>query len=122
MHGSFEGAMSKVPEAVAVVEDDPGMRSALQRVLRAAGFDALGFASAEDFLDAVRLPRFGCLVLDVQLPGVSGFELRRLLTRAGTAPPVIFITAHDTAAVEEEARQLRPVAFFAKPFDVDLLV
>jgi len=114
--------MPKTPEAVAVVEDDPGMRAAMQRVLRGAGFDALTFRSAEDFLDAGALPTFGCLVLDVRLPGVSGLELQRLLLRAGRAHPVIFVTAHDTPGIQEEARALKPIAFLKKPFEGDDLV
>src|SRR5215831_10654780 len=99
-------AMPKTPVAVAVVEDDPHMRRALQRVLRAAGFDASIFVSAEDFLEAGPPPSLRCLVLDVRLPGLSGPELYRRLRRDGAAPPVIFVTAHDTASVREEVSAL----------------
>jgi FixJ family two-component response regulator len=108
-------------EAVAVVEDDPGMREALQRVLRAAGFEAVGFGSAEEFL--ARPPAdLRCLVLDVHLPGVSGPDLQRRLVRAGTSAPVIFITAHDSPRLREEVGALHPVAFLSKPFEGDELV
>ena len=114
--------MSKTPETVAVVEDDPGMRAAMQRVLRAEGFEALVFPSAEDFLEAGPLPSLGCLVLDVRLPGLSGPDLHRRLREAGAAPPVIFVTAHDTDSVRQEVLALDPVAFLKKPFDGDELV
>lgn len=114
--------MPKTPEAVAVVEDDPGMRAAMQRVLRAAGFEAVAFRSAEDFLEAGPLPSLGCLVLDVRLPGISGPDLYRLLHGAGTSSPVVFVTAHDSAAVRQELLALDPVAFLKKPFEGDDLV
>ena len=74
--------MRRNPETVAVVEDDPGMRAAMQRVLRASGFETLVFSSAEDFLQAGPVPSLGCLVLDVRLPGLSGPELHRRLRRS----------------------------------------
>jgi FixJ family two-component response regulator len=114
--------MPKTPEAVAVVEDDPDLRMAMRRVLRAAGFDPSTFVSAEDFLEARPLPSFRCLVLDVRLPGLSGPELYRRLRRDGAAPPVIFVTAHDTASARQEVRALDPVAFLMKPFRGDELV
>ena len=114
--------MPKTSEAVAVVEDDPGMRAAMQRVLRAEGFDALAFRSAEDFLEAGSLPTPACLVLDVRLPGLSGPELYRRLRRDGAAPPVIFVTAHETESVRQEVCALEPVAFLKKPFEGDDLV
>ena len=94
----------------------------MQRVLRAEGFEALVFQSAEDFLEAGPLPSLGCLVLDVRLPGLSGPDLHRRLRQAGTPPPVIFVTAHDTDSVRREAIALEPVALLKKPFDGDDLV
>jgi two-component system, LuxR family, response regulator FixJ len=114
--------MPKTPEAVAVVEDDPGMREAMQRVLRASGFETLVFRSAEDFLEAGPLPSLGCLVVDVRLPGLSGPELHRRLRRSGAAAPVIFVTAHDTESVRQEVLALDPAAFLKKPFEGDDLV
>ena len=114
--------MPKTPETVAVVDDDPSMRAAMQRVLRAAGFNALAFDTAEDFLAAGPLPSLGCLVLDVRLPGLSGPDLHRQLRQSGTAPPVIFVTAHDTASVRTEVGALDPVAFLTKPFEGRLLL
>jgi len=114
--------MRRNPETVAVVEDDPGMRAAMQRVLRASGFETLVFSSAEDFLQAGPVPSLGCLVLDVRLPGLSGPELHRRLRRSGTAAPVIFVTAHDTESVRQEVLALGPAAFLKKPFEGDELV
>jgi FixJ family two-component response regulator len=114
--------MRSTPETVAVVEDDPGMRAAMQRVLRASGFETLVFRSAEDFLEAGPLPSLGCLVVDVRLPGLSGPELHRRLRRSGAEMPVIFVTAHDTESVRQEVLALDPAAFLKKPFEGDDLV
>src|SRR5262245_44534165 len=82
--------------AIVVVEDDEGMRSAAQRVLNAAGFRAEAFASAESLLESGAADGAACMVLDIHLPGLSGFELCHEFVRTGTAyPPVIFITGHD---------------------------
>src|SRR5262245_46693141 len=108
--------------AVAVVEDDTGMREALQRVLRIAGFEARGYASAEEFLGTTPCPNLRCLVLDIHLPGISGFDLQRRLVTMGRVHPVIFITAHDTAAARKEACEVGTVAFLIKPFEGRTLV
>jgi FixJ family two-component response regulator len=101
---------------IAVVEDDFGMREALTRMLKAAGFEARGYASAEDFLET-ESPRAGCLVVDIHLPGASGIDLQRRLSEDGQDRPVIFITAHDTATLRREAEEIGAVAFLAKPFE-----
>lgn len=106
---------------IAIVEDDFGMREALTRMLKAAGFEACGYASAEEFLKAKK-PRAGCLVLDVHLPGASGIELQRCLRKDGETSPVVFITAHDSPSLRREAESLGAVAFLAKPFEGRLLL
>jgi FixJ family two-component response regulator len=108
--------------AVGIVEDDAGMREALGRMLNAAGFEARTYCSAEAFLDNNTRGDVACLVLDVHLPGASGIDLQRQLCEGGKAPPVIFITAHDTAATRKEADELDAVAFLTKPFEGRLLL
>jgi FixJ family two-component response regulator len=102
---------------VVVVEDDAGMRKALERLLRAGGFQAVLFSSAEAFLGTDATASAACLVLDIHLPGLSGFELRRRLTELGHQQPVIFITAVDDESARDEARQLKCLAYFRKPFE-----
>jgi two-component system, LuxR family, response regulator FixJ len=109
-------------EGIAIVEDDSGVREALQRMLRASGFEARGYGSAEDFLDTSPAVDVGCLVVDIRLPGVSGLDLQRRLIETGRTYPVIFITAHDTAAARREAAELKAVAFLTKPFEGRLLL
>lgn len=100
---------------VAIVDDDERVRRALDRLLRAAGFNPLGYASAEEFLARPARVQPDCLIVDIQLRGMSGFELCRRLTAAGAVPPVIFITAHEESDTPEQARQAGCVAYFTKP-------
>jgi FixJ family two-component response regulator len=114
--------MSIARGTVAIVEDDSGMREALTRMLKNAGFETRGYCSGEAFLEEASASSPGCLVLDVHLPGVSGLELQRRLVESGRARPVVFITAHDTAAARKEADELDAVAFLTKPFEGPLLL
>ncbi len=101
---------------VIVVEDDPGMNKAIERLLRAAGFQPVSFASAEELLQTAALERASCLVLDIHLPGLSGLELGRLLLTSGHAKPVILITGQDEASLRAEAER-RGCAYLRKPFE-----
>ena len=104
-------------QSIVVVEDDAGMRKAIERLLRAGGFPYESFASAEALLKTGVADTAACLVLDVHLPGLSGFQLQRHLMASGRKSPVIFITAHDDAAVRDEAQRIGSIAYFRKPFD-----
>jgi len=110
------------PYTVAIVEDDPGMRRGIERLLNALGFEVEVFDSAEAFLARDPDSRVGCLVLDIHLPGMSGLELRHRLTAVGSALPVTFITANDNDAVETVAIQAGCAAYLHKPFPANLLV
>jgi FixJ family two-component response regulator len=101
---------------IVVVEDDASMSQAIERVLRAGGFAAALFASAEAALEADAAATADCLVLDIRLPGMSGFELYRRLVLSGKELPAIFITAHDEPAVREEAEKLGAKSYLPKPF------
>jgi FixJ family two-component response regulator len=108
--------MSKAREQVVVVEDDRGMKEAIQRVLAASGFEVTGFDSAEVALQDRRTLDACCLVLDIHLPGLSGIELYERFLAVGRNPPVIFITAHDDAFYQEQATRLGALGFLIKPF------
>ena len=115
--GPLEGQAMPSPTQIVVVDDDPSMRLALQRLLSAAGFTATTFASAETLLQADgAAANVHCLILDVHLPGLSGFELRRRLVESGATSPVIFITAHDEPATRAQAEQAGAIAYLIKPF------
>ena len=108
--------------AVCVVDDDASLLRALQLLLRAAGFTVGGFGSAEEFLLAAHARPPRCLVLDIHLGRLSGFELHERLMSAGMAIPTIFITAHDDAPTRERARRAGAVGYLSKPFDDDALI
>jgi FixJ family two-component response regulator len=92
------------------------MRQALDRLLHAGGYEVVTFASAEAALEADAAATADCLVLDIHLPGMSGFELYRQLALVGNEPPAIFITAHDEPAAREEAVRLGARSYLPKPF------
>ena len=100
-----------------VVDDDESVRRALKRLLRSAGLEVVTFASARDFLDSDYRRENVCLIVDIQMPGLSGLDLKRELLKAGSAIPVIFITAFDNAKVRKQARQLQAAGYFRKPVD-----
>lgn len=105
---------TKEPLYVAVVDDDESLCRSLGRLLRAAGMQPVTYASAEDFLADVKQPRFDCLVLDVQLGGMSGIDLGRRLHSRGVDTPIIYITAHDDPAARAGASAVGGAAFFLK--------
>jgi FixJ family two-component response regulator len=113
--------MATRPQIVAIVEDDPSVRKSLKRLLNAYGFTTEGYASAEAFLDAGAAGRTDCLVLDINLSGMSGIELRQQLTASGSALPVIFITAVDCDELEKEAIRAGCLAYLRKPISAELL-
>jgi FixJ family two-component response regulator len=103
-------------QSIVVVEDDAGMKKAIERLLRAAGFQPVSFASAEELLQTEAADSATCLVLDIHLPGLSGLELGQLLITSGRAKPFIFITGQDEASLRGEAQRLG-CAYFRKPFE-----
>jgi FixJ family two-component response regulator len=107
--------IAKPPVVVAVVEDDGPSRTALARLLRAAGFEPALFESAEAYIGAS--PRPTCIVVDVKLPGMSGIELQQRIRAAGAAPPIIVTTSSHETAIQERAQQHGCAAFFWKPVD-----
>ena len=107
---------------VAVIEDDDIARTALGRLLDAAGFEHALFESAETFLASKRDRGWICLVVDVQLSGMSGIDLQRKLRSEGSDAPVIIITAKETDAIRERAEQAGCAAFLTKPFHGDAIL
>ncbi|HEY6235841.1 MAG TPA: response regulator [Candidatus Elarobacter sp.] len=101
---------------VIVVEDDQDLRRAFERVLIASGFAVRSFGAAEAFLDVGRVNEAACLVVDIRLPGISGFDLVHQLRTRGGPPPTIFISAFDDAANRKRACDSGSVAYLAKPF------
>jgi CheY-like chemotaxis protein len=109
-------------QVVAVLDDDESVSKAFVRLLRAAGYAARGFTSGQDLLKHWPVDPPDCLVLDLQMPGLSGAEVHQALKRAGAKFPVIAISAHDAAAMREEAMSHGAVAYLRKPVDAHVLV
>jgi len=110
---------------IAVVDDDESVCRALKRLVRSLGMDADTFASGRQFLELIEaMPSLvvDCVVLDVQMPGLTGLQVQAQLTRSGHRFPVIFITAHDDPLVREQALAAGALAFVRKPFNDELLI
>ena len=101
---------------VLVVEDDDGMREAIERLLNAAGFTTAVYASAEELLAVGPVGGDACVVSDLKLPAMSGLELLAQLRRHSWRGPLILITAHDSPAVRKAAKQSGVAGYLAKPF------
>lgn len=104
------------PPLVSVVDDDESVRESLPDLLRELGFSAEPFASAEEFLAAGDLARTSCLVLDVAMPGMSGPDLQKELTRQGRTIPIVFITARQDERIRARVLAAGAVACLFKPF------
>ena len=113
---------STAQRTVFVIDDDPEIRAAMQRLLEAAGLRAEFFAAAHDFLKRKMPKGPSCLVLDMRLPGMNGLEVQRSLIDAGVGIPIIFITGHGDIPTTVKAMKSGAVEFLTKPFrDKDLL-
>ena len=107
---------------IAIVDDEEPIRSALKRLLRAAGLDAEGYATAQALLGDAASRRPDCVLLDLHMPGMSGQEiLARIRERDGHAP-VVIITAHDTPQTREQCLAAGAAAYLHKPIDSRLLL
>ena len=107
---------------VAVVEDDPASQKTLARVLRAGGYEAALYASAEEFLSSPPQSSPIALLLDVHLSGMSGLDLQRRLRNEGSTMPVIIITAFDDARGREQAERVGCVAYLRKPCEAETIL
>jgi FixJ family two-component response regulator len=114
--------VSGLTQTIVVVEDDASMSQAIERILRAGGYNVVVFDSAELALQGGAMTLPDCLVLDIRLPGISGFELYRRLIQYGSRVPVIFVTAHDDPALRKESENLGASSFLQKPFSGRVLL
>jgi FixJ family two-component response regulator len=116
MRGCRRAILTAERRVVAIVEDDPSVLRAIERLLSVHGFVTEAYPSAEAFLGRAAASGANCLVLDIQLRGVSGIELQRRLSAAGSRLPVIFMTAADTEITRSEAIAAGCIAYLRKPF------
>jgi FixJ family two-component response regulator len=106
---------------IAVVDDDEPSRIAIQESLSVLGYCARGFASADEFLAAGDEGSYDCIITDIHMPGINGFDLKRLLIAHGFAVPVIMITARTEPGLEAMAAECGAVCLLRKPFESDAL-
>jgi FixJ family two-component response regulator len=102
---------------VFIIDDDASVRKSLSRLLRSAGYTTETFASAEEFLAREHFNGIGCLLLDVQMPGLSGMDLQEELNKADYHMPIIIITGHGDIPMSVQAMKKGAVDFLTKPFD-----
>jgi FixJ family two-component response regulator len=106
-----------IAPTVFVVDDDPSVRTAVERLLMSVGLPCETFASAPDFLRRAETGLNGCLVLDVRMPGPSGLDLQRMLASSGNDIPIIFVTAHADVPLTVRAMKEGALEVLMKPFD-----
>ena len=107
---------------LSLVDDDASVRKATARLIKSFGFTVEVFASGEEFLCFGSLRITSCLVLDVQMPGMSGLQLQTHLAAAGYRIPIIFITAYPDEEIRAQALEAGAVAFLTKPFGEEALL
>ncbi len=114
--------MGEAKFIVFVVDDDESVRASLKLLIESVGYQVITFKSAEDFLGSSSAEKSCCLILDIRLPGMSGFKLQEHLLKSQVQIPVIFITGHDRNRMEDEAMRLGAIAYLRKPFDEQALL
>jgi len=107
---------------IAVLDDEPGFRQALSRLLKAHGLAVQTFATASEFLTASGGQPFACLLLDLHMPDVTGFDVLSDLKSRGHPLPVIMITGHDQPGSAATAHELGAVEYLLKPLDESALL
>jgi two-component system, LuxR family, response regulator FixJ len=106
---------------IAIVDDDWGMREAIKTLVETVGLSTEGFSSAQEFLSSQHAQDSQCLILDVRIPGMSGFELQRHLVKHNCRIPIIFMTAYYSETERARAIEACAVDFLQKPFDEQAL-
>jgi FixJ family two-component response regulator len=107
---------------VAIVDDEESVRKALQRLMSSAGLSVETYASGAEFLDSLKHQRPACVVLDLHMPGVSGFEVQSRLAQANDKLPLIFITGNHTEETRQRVTRAGASAYLVKPVDDELLL
>jgi FixJ family two-component response regulator len=107
---------------IAVVDDEESVRRALARMLNASHFAVELFASGGEFLDAARRRRHDCVVLDYQMPGLTGRDVQRRLAAERNPLPVVVVTAHDHQALREQCLAEGAAAYLSKPLHLERLI
>ena len=107
---------------ISIVDDDKSMRCAVKSLATSLGFDADTFASAEEFLQSPRLDDTSCLITDLQMPGLNGVDLQKLLLAQDRHIPIIFMTAFPEERMRTRAIEAGALGFLSKPFESETLI
>jgi FixJ family two-component response regulator len=114
--------VSKRRPLIAVVDDEKSVCLALKRLLVSSGFEVESFSNGVDFIASLNARHPDCLVLDLHMPGMTGFDVQAHLTRAGDRLPIVTITGHDTPETHQRALDVGAVAYLRKPIDAQVLL
>jgi len=114
--------MLKTLPHIAIIDDDSSVRQSLQRLIKSLGYDATTFGTADAFLRSLHDIDANCILLDIQMPGLSGLDLQSIVTALRSPIPIIFITAHRDEDARSRALALGAIGFLEKPFDDQALV
>jgi FixJ family two-component response regulator len=109
-------------ELVSIVDDDPLAREGIKELVESLGYKALAFVSAQDFLQSGAIAKTGCLITDLQMPGLNGLELQERLQARGYNTPVILITAYPNEKHRSRAMSAGAIGFLSKPFEEQSLL
>ena len=107
---------------ISIIDDNPSFRDATRMLVKSLGYPARAFASAEDFLQSDAINSAACLILDVNMPGLSGIELQSRLVAEGNVTPIIFVSAVANTTVQAAAIKAGAVGFLSKPFKAVSLI
>jgi FixJ family two-component response regulator len=114
--------VAESPALVAVVDDESSVCRAIERLLQSAGFDVVTFSRGSDFLESLKVRQPDCLLLDLHMAPMSGFELQSRLRQSAWRIPVVIITGHDTQESYERVMDAGAVAYLRKPVDDQVLI
>lgn len=114
--------VSSPDKTVFIVDDDEAVLASLQRLLRSAGFEARGFAGGVAFLAAIGDQPTGCLIIDITMPRMNGFDIQQRLTELGITLPVIALSASDEEETLRRVREMGARMFLRKPVDDQALL
>jgi FixJ family two-component response regulator len=120
--GSSRTTNCRNPPTISIIDDDESMRCAMKSLVASLGLDAYTFASAEEFLQSSHLDDTSCLITDLQMPGMNGIELQKLLLAQGRRIPIILVTAFPEERMRTRAIEAAALGFLSKPFESQTLI
>jgi len=114
--------MTEETPTVFIIDDDPSARRGMSRLVRAAGMHVEAYASAQEFIERQHYDGYGCILLDIKMPGMNGLEMQEELTKADYSLPIIFVSGHSDVPITAQAMKKGALDFLTKPVDRDDLL